>query len=126
MKLLLDQGLPRRAAELLTKAGIETVHVGNIGYAEAKDDEILKFSGDEGYVIVTLDADFHALLALTGATNPSVIRVRIEGLKAEPAAKLIKSVFALCSGDLEQGAAVTVQEGRIRVRRFPLIPTKTL
>ena len=37
MKLLLDQGLPHTAAELLTTAGIDTTHVGEIGYASAED-----------------------------------------------------------------------------------------
>jgi predicted nuclease of predicted toxin-antitoxin system len=33
MKLLLDQGLPRTAAELLRTAGVDAIHVGEIGYA---------------------------------------------------------------------------------------------
>ncbi len=126
MKLLLDQGLPRTAAELLNRAGIDTTHVGEIGYAAAEDDMILQLGRNEGYVIVTLDSDFHASLALTGATEPSVIRIRIEGLKAMAAVELLKTVLARCVRELEHGAAVTVQEGRIRVRQLPLISsTKT-
>lgn len=121
MKLLLDQGLPRTAADLLNNAGIETTHVGSIGYAAAEDNAILELGRSEGYVIVTLDADFHASLALTGATQPSVIRIRIEGLKAKAAAELIKTVLSGCRQDLECGSAVTVQEGRIRIRKLPMI-----
>ena len=124
MKLLLDQGLPRTAAELLNSAGIDTTHVGEIGYAAAEDDMILQFGRSGGYVIVTLDADFHASLAMTGTTAPSVIRIRIEGLKARAAAELLKTVLARCASDLEYGAAVTVQEGRIRVRRLPLVSSE--
>jgi hypothetical protein len=38
---------------------------------------------------VTSDADFHALLALSGATGPSVVRIRIEGQPAEGLATLL-------------------------------------
>ena len=33
-----------------------------IGMAEAEDQEILAYASQNGWVIVTLDADFHALL----------------------------------------------------------------
>ena len=122
MKLLLDQGLPRTAAALLNTAGINTVHVGDIGYAAAEDAAILQLGKDQHRVVVTLDADFHALLALSGATEPSVIRIRIEGLRAAELATLLQVVLALCGEDLEQGAVVTIQEGRLRVRRLPLLP----
>ncbi len=67
MKLLLDQGLPRTAAELLRVAGFDTLHVGDVGYATATDAAILQLALGEQRIVVTLDADFHALLALSAA-----------------------------------------------------------
>jgi predicted nuclease of predicted toxin-antitoxin system len=83
MKLLLDQGLPRSTVVHLRKQGIEAAHVGDKGLATASDSTILECGRQEGMVVVTLDADFHALLALSGLTGPSVIRIRIEGLRGE-------------------------------------------
>lgn len=82
MKLPLDQGLPRSTVWYLTKQKISCIHVTDVGLADASDAVILDYAREEGRVIVTLDADFHTLLALTGATFPSVVRVRIEGLRA--------------------------------------------
>jgi predicted nuclease of predicted toxin-antitoxin system len=82
----------------------------------------MKLLLDQGRIVVTLDADFHALLALSRATSPSVIRIRIEGLHGQKAANLIQAVLKDCSEDLEKGAIVTVQPGRIRVRGLPLLP----
>lgn len=122
MKLLLDQGLPRSAATLLRKAGIDTVHVGEIGYSTADDAMILQRGREEGRIVVTLDADFHALLAHSQASSPSVIRIRIEGLHGPKAAGLIENVLTHCGEDLARGAVVTVQPGRMRIRRLPLLP----
>ena len=71
--------------------------------------------------MVTLDADFHALLAMSGAIAPSVIRIRIEGLRGEALTELLLAVIPQCTSDIEQGAAVTVQSGRIRIRHLPLL-----
>jgi predicted nuclease of predicted toxin-antitoxin system len=122
MKLLLDQGLPRSTPRLLREKGIDTVHVSEIDYSTSEDAVILERGREEDRTVVTLDADFHALLALSGATSPSVIRIRIEGLKGETAANLIRTVLMQCEEDLKQGAVVTVEPGRIRIRRLPLTP----
>ena len=122
MKLLLDQGLPRTAAKLLSEAGVETVHVGDVGYASAGDADILEFGRNNGFTIVTLDADFHALLALSGAKAPSVIRIRMEGLRSEALTNLLRIILQLWGKELESGAVVTAQEERLRIRRLPLIP----
>jgi len=120
MRLLLDQGLPRSTVLYLQNYGIEAVHVGNRGLATATDLEILNFGHQAGMVVVTLDADFHTLLALSGLTRPSVIRIRMESLRAEALAKLLFSVLQICSEDLLKGAMVSVTENGIRIRRLPV------
>jgi len=120
MKLLLDQGLPRSAAQLLREGGVDTVHVGEIGLSTANDNDILQRGREDGRVVVTLDADFHSLLAFSGAISPSVIRIRIEGLNGPKSASLIKEVVWGSKADLANGALVTVQPGRIRIRRLPI------
>jgi predicted nuclease of predicted toxin-antitoxin system len=121
MKLLLDQGLPRSATVLLSEAGIDAVHVAEIGRSDAEDAVILQKGQEEGRVVVTLDADFHTLLALAAATSPSVIRIRIERLRAQALTDLLLTVISECEEDLEAGAAVTVEPTRIRIRRLPLV-----
>lgn len=122
MKLLLDQGLPLSAATLLRDVGIDTIHVGEIGLSAAEDAEIIQRAREEGRVVVTLDADFHTLLALEEAIAPSVIRIRIERLRAQALTDLLLRVISECEQELQQGAALTVEPSRIRIRRLPLLP----
>lgn len=119
--LLLDQGLPRSTGVHLSASGIESVHVGDIGLAAAADATILEHARVEGRIVVTLDADFHARLALSGAERPSVIRIRIEGLRAEELARLLLRILEQCGEELKQGAVVSVTEGGVRLRRLPMI-----
>lgn len=121
MKFLLDQGLPRSTALLLRKNNVDALHVGELGLASASDAKILEFGLLEHRVVVTLDADFHALLALSGSSEPSVIRIRIEGLRADDHARLVAEVLSACHADLARGAMISVTEQGIRVRQLPLL-----
>jgi predicted nuclease of predicted toxin-antitoxin system len=120
MRLLLDQGLPRSTVLHLSNLGVQAVHVGDMGLAAGSDATILDVARQQGRVVVTLDADFHALLALSGASGPSVIRIRIEGLRAEELTNLLVDVLNACSDELTNGAMVSVTEGGVRVRRLAL------
>jgi predicted nuclease of predicted toxin-antitoxin system len=64
MKLLLDQGAPRSAAAILRRDGFDALHTGEVGMAESTDAEIIHWATIEDRVVVTLDADFHTILAL--------------------------------------------------------------
>jgi len=122
MKLLLDQGLPLSAASLLRDAGIDAIHVGEINLSAAEDGEIIQKAREDNRVVVTLDADFHTLLALDEAVSPSVIRIRIERLRAQALTELLLRTISECEEDLQQGAAVTIETRRIRIRHMPLLP----
>ena len=58
----------------------------------AGDEEILSFTFGKTGIVATLDADFHAILAVSGAVGPSVIRIRIQGLRAAQIAEYLHFV----------------------------------
>jgi predicted nuclease of predicted toxin-antitoxin system len=120
MRFLLDQGLPRTSVRHLRAKGFEAEHVGFLGLHRASDAEIMEVARQRQAIVATLDADFHALLALSGAVAPSVIRIRMERLKGEDVANVLASVAAIATPELESGAAVSVDGKRTRVRALPL------
>ena len=69
-------------------------HVGEMGMASANDQMILDTARESQTVVVTLDADFHYLLAASQATSPSVVRIRTEGLKGNQLAAILVQVIA--------------------------------
>lgn len=123
MKLLLDVGCPRGTVRLLEAAGVESVHAAELGLEIAEDIRILEAARRGGWTLVTLDADFHAILALSGETSPSVIRVRQEGLRAPELAALLLAVIKRCRQALQRGALISVRSvDRLRLRLLPITP----
>ncbi len=118
MKFLLDQGLPRSTAALMRGRGRDALHVAEVGLSTATDLAILNRARSEDRAIITLDADFHALLMVNRASSPSVIRLRLEGLKADEVADLVDTVLAATAAELGTGALVTVTPHAIRVHRL--------
>lgn len=120
MRWLLDQGIPRSAAAILNGAHEDAIHVGDVGMSESPDHDILCHALNENRIILTLDADFHALLALSGSFMPSVIRIREEGLKGPQLASLLLRIAGQFKSELQCGCVMTFLEGKIRYRALPL------
>ena len=120
MKLLLDQGLPADAAGLLREAGYECLHVSEIHLQRAADEAILGRAGADGSVIVTLDADFHTLVAVQGLRSPSVIRLRKEGCRAEEAAVIVADTVRRCFEPLRARCLISVKDRRTSIHRLPI------
>lgn len=119
-RILLDQGLPRSAAAALREAGWDVEHVSELGMSRSSDRSILDFARAQSRTVVTLDADFHALLAVANESRPSVIRIRQEGLKGRQIAALLLTIWSRIEPQIQRGAMVTITEKTIRVRNLPL------
>jgi predicted nuclease of predicted toxin-antitoxin system len=96
------------------------LHVGECGLSSAPDGAILDFARRHQYSVCTLDADFHALLALSGAAAPSVIRIRREGLTASGVADLLQAIRPKVQAALERGAVISVTDEALRFRYLPV------
>lgn len=118
--LLLDQGLPRSTAGLLNNFGFAAIHVGELRMAQASDSQILDYGRANHMIVVTLDADFHLILAATRALFPSVIRIRQQGVKADEAARIIRTVMEHGQAILESGAVASVRADLVRFKRLPI------
>ncbi len=121
MRLLLDQNLSAETAVALRNIGVDVVHTREVGLERAPDDQILEWCRGQNRVAITRDADFHALLALSGETKPSVIRFRIEPLEDRDLVTIIQWIIEKKSDELQSGAAITVKRGSIRVHTLPLL-----
>jgi predicted nuclease of predicted toxin-antitoxin system len=88
--------------------------------ARATDDKILDYSLGENAIIVTLDADFHMMLAVSGASGPSVIRLRLQGLGASEVVEIVQKILAGFEADLKRGSLVTVKAHKTTCHRLPI------
>ncbi len=120
MRWLLDQGVPRSAASHLRSAAQDAIHVGDIGMAAATDIKILAHAVHEQRTIVTLDADFHSLLAMSQAIQPSIIRIREEGLKADVITKLLLHIANRFPTELLNGCVMSYYHQKLRMRKLPI------
>lgn len=120
-RFLLDQGIPQSTAAHLRAAGFDAIHVQSLGMSRSADRLILEHARMDQRTVITLDADFHALLAVGNESGPSVIRVRREGLRGDELAALLQRIWPTIQAQIETGAMVTVTEKTVRIRRLPLV-----
>ena len=122
MKLLLDQGLPAGAAVIFRSLGYECAHVSALGMHKATDEVITNLAATEGFVVITLDADFHALVAVRKLRSPSIIRLRREGCRAEEVVRILQPILFRYEAQLLKGCLISVKERQTTIRRLPIEP----
>ena len=75
MKLLLDENLSRRLVARLVGLYPGSTHVFHVGLIQKPDADIWEFAKQNGFVVVTADADFYEM-ATTLGPPPKVIWLR--------------------------------------------------
>lgn len=121
MQLLIDANLSPRVAAKLRDAGHDAVHVVDIGLLSASDEAILAHAAASQQAIISADTDFGELLAVSGATRPSVILLRsADRLTPDQQAALLADNLPAVAAELDSGAVVSIARGRLRVRLLPV------
>ncbi len=120
MKLLIDMNLSPRWTRYLMDAGLEAAHWSTLGAANAPDVEIMTFARVNGYVVLTHDLDFSAILAATHGLKPSVVQIRSEDVNPDVIGKLVVDALRQMNADLNNGALLTIDTNRTRLRILPL------
>jgi predicted nuclease of predicted toxin-antitoxin system len=120
MKLLVDMNLSPRWVGFLTQHVIQAVHWSSVGEIDALDAEIMAYAREHGYVVLTHDLDFGAILAATQGAGPSVVQIRAEEVSPELIGMQILAALEQMRGELEEGALLTIHPKHARLRVLPL------
>ena len=114
MKLLVDACLSRQLVEGLKAAGHDVATVAD--WPEDPGDEaILAVARKEARVVVTRDKDFGTLVVQSGASHQGLLQIRRIPLRMQT--QVCLQVLSAHETELNEGAIVTIQPGRIRVKK---------
>lgn len=120
MKILIDMNLSPDWCQVLAKHGWKTVHWSSVGKPTAPDKKILEYAKDQGYVVLSHDLDFSAILAATRARAPSVIQVRTQDVLSDRFQNLVINALRQFESELSSGALVVIDDDRSKARILPL------
>jgi len=110
MKLLLDENLSRRLVPFLQNEFPGSSQVALIGLEQADDGTIWRHAKENGYIIVTRDADFEELSAVHGAP-PQVIWIRIPNQAKAAVLKLLLQHRAVLQEALQEKGIACIELG---------------
>jgi predicted nuclease of predicted toxin-antitoxin system len=106
--------------KVLGDEGIEAAHWSMLGPVNAPDPVIMAYASANGYVVITHDLDFSAILAATRGDKPSVVQIRAEDISPEAIGRQVIAALKQMADELEQGALLTIDPNRTRMRLLPL------
>jgi predicted nuclease of predicted toxin-antitoxin system len=121
MRFLADVNISRHVIARLRSQGCDVTLVSEIMDCRSPDQEVLSEARRRQAIVISFDQDFGAILAISGATNPSLINLRVTDVDAERLANAIFAVVSVTAADLISGAVVTLDDAGVRVHRLPLI-----
>jgi len=82
----------------------------------------MAFAKANGYIVLTHDLDFSAILAATQGDKPSVVQIRAENVSPDVIGKPVIDALRQMAAELTEGALLTIDPNRTRLLLLPLQP----
>lgn len=120
MRILIDMNLSPEWVEVFDDGGFEATHWSSVGAGDASDRTLMEWAQHRDYVVFTHDLDFSALLAATQARGPSVIQLRTDDVLPDQRSGVVLRALRQFASELDEGAVISVDLDRSRVRYLPL------
>ncbi len=120
MKFLADMCVAQRVVEWLRQHNHDAVHLRELNLSRLPDDEVFKKAEMERRIILTFDLDFSEIVAASGKVIPSVITFRLHNTRTPHVINRLEKVINDSREALQNGAIISVEESRHRIRKLPI------
>ncbi len=107
MKLLFDANLSPRLVSLLGDLFPRSTHVEDFANLDADDDEVWNYALQNGFVIVTKDADFDTMSRLA-IYSPKIVWIRRGNCSTSIIEHILRTNFDSVSALCEEGSELSV------------------
>lgn len=122
MKFLGDMGIAGSTVRWLKAQGHDAKHLRDEGLQRLPDDEIFAKAETEERIVLTFDLGFGDIAVAAGKALPSVIIFRLQDQRPANVNRRLEVVLREATAELQDGAVISVDEYRYRVRRLPIHP----
>jgi predicted nuclease of predicted toxin-antitoxin system len=119
MKLIIDMNLSPNWVQVLKVGGIDAIHWSELGAQDSPDATILAYAIENQCIVLTHDLDFSAILASTNIEKPSVVQIRSTNVSPAAIGKQVIAALIQMTDELAEGALVTVEPQKTRLRLLP-------
>ena len=120
MRILADVHISPGTVQRLNELGHDAIRANSILPDNAPDREIVARADSDGRVVLTQDLDFSNIIALSGATQPSLITLRLTDARVDNVNRILAAVLPKLEGLVPSGIIATVEDGRVRIRQLPV------
>jgi predicted nuclease of predicted toxin-antitoxin system len=122
MRFLGDMGIAGSTMNWLKSKGHDAKHLRDEGLQRLPDAAIFAKAENEDRIILTFDLGFGDIAAAAGTMLPSIIIFRLLDQTPSNVNRRLDVVLREASTALSQGAIISVDEIRYRIRRLPILP----
>jgi len=120
MRFLADMGVSWRVVQWLRENGHDASHLREQDLHRLSNGGIFSKAADEQRIILTWDLDFTEIVALSGTGIVSTVVFRLLNTRSANVIRRLARVLAESTQALEDGAIISVEESRHRVRLLPI------
>ncbi len=120
MRFLADMGVSTQVVDWLRSQGYDATHLREQGLQRLPNGHIFEKAIEEERVILTFDLDFCEIASLTKGLKASVVVFRLHNTRTNHVIERLHNVLRGSAKSIVQGAVISVEDARYRIRRYPI------